>query len=188
MTPAEIGTRIAALPSLPPFRLVSAASLPDPLALLDGFYTADLHTYPEGYQVELPKLQSALQIYPEGFTLLQIQTSQGWLPAGYTAIHPVDPGPPRLPIAPVPYTPQSWLYIFNYSAHPRFHRTPLTRALLQALAVQVARYPNKKLAATVSPDGERIAARLGLRSVTTLSLGGLPWLWWESAESDSGAL
>ena len=188
MNPQNLSDLFYALPILPPYRRLPAHQVDDPMSLLEDFYAADLHTYPQNYQVEYDKLKAALESYPEGFTLLQVQTSQGWLPAGYTALHFIDPGPPRLPLSPTAATEKSWLYIFNYSAHPRFHHSPLTRDLLKSLATQLENLPFPRVAATVSPDGERIARRLGLRPIQTLVWEGHPWLWWESGQSDRGAL
>ena len=57
----------------------------------------------------------------------------------------------------------SFLYVFNYSVVPALRGTAMAARLLKALADDIARTPHRGLAAlTVSPEGERVAARFGM--------------------------
>jgi hypothetical protein len=185
-SPEQTGERLALLKPLNSERICSFDYSDTPLELLlEAIYLADLHSYPTGYQVERPKLEAALRAFPQGFRLYAVQdpADLSWLPAGYSAFHPVASYQLQKPdldlLAPVPLSATTPLYLFNYSVHSSLKRTILSRFLLSRLALDLSSFSkNPRCAATVSEDGERVARRFGLLPAQTLYRQGLPWVWW----------
>lgn len=144
---------------------------------------ADWSQYPEVYRVEEARLREVMEVFPQGVTVYRGRWRGGWWPVGYACWHPFvwregegdegvrvvsageDGG--RLPV-----------YLFNYSVHPAFYRSGVSRRLLQGLAAEVA--GRRLCAATVSEDGARVAARFGMRAIRVYLKRGAPWTWWES--------
>lgn len=123
-------------------------------------------------------LHHAVTAFPSGFRLWMANAGGRVLPIGYSAFHPISPATfavlrdapqtitSRRQIAPEPQAAsgKQYLYLYNISMLPQFHRTEASRALLQAFREDVAATAYRGLAAIiVSPDGKRVIERFGLR-------------------------
>ena len=158
--------------------------LPGEPALLRWIYLADHATYPPHLQAVWPRFQSSFLAFPRGFTLWW----GGGIPVGYTAWHAVDPERLRRldeqpgldeSLPPVPPTPGAAVYVFNYSLVVPLRKSPFSGMILRTLAAQIAVVrPSRLGAGVVSPEGQRVAARFGMRLRGPMKNRG--WSWWSS--------
>ena len=141
---------------------------------------ADFACYPDSQNRETyAHLAQAVRVFPRGFRVWLLPGADGPpMPAGYTGWHPIRPETfallrdhpdqvtDRRQIEPIGEFPAAgrYAYLYNASIVPALHRTPVSRALMRALAADIRDACLNGLAAvTVSMDGQRIADRFGLR-------------------------
>ncbi len=142
-------------------------------------WAVDQALYPDPLdQCDLEKIAWVAHSFPSGFRLWS--TDDG-LPVGYTAWHPVadatfrllrdDPGAlvDRGQIA--PWAPGEAVYLFHYGLAAPLRRSDASRALMGALARDLHDRP-VRAAVCVSEDGERVAARFGMRLRGAVPIGG----------------
>jgi hypothetical protein len=128
---------------------------------------------------DYPHLHQAVTVFPKGFRLWTAHADGRVLPIGYTAFHPISSATfvvlrdaPHTITSRFQITPQhqaasdnQYHYLYNVGILPRFHRTEASRALMQEFRQDVATVPHSGLAAiVVSPDGQRVIERFGLRA------------------------
>lgn len=151
---------------------------PEGRAFVHGLWAADLAAYPRpADRVDWPRLAWVVDLFPTGFTLYTVEAPEGErVPVGYAGWYPVDrdtvrwlvrrPGALRHRGQIVPLRavgPGDALYVFNYSMVAPLHHTGATRVLLTGLAAALDAHPgHPRLALTVSPEGARVATRLGM--------------------------
>ena len=71
----------------------------------------------------------------------------------------------------VPHADGTKLYLFNFSVAAHLKKTALTKSLMTMLAADLAKQKPQGLACiTVSPDGVRIAQRLGMTCRGSLTI------------------
>lgn len=165
-------------------RVEDIRPLPGEPDLLRWLYLADHATYPPPLQAKWPRFRSSFLAFPRGFTLWW----GGGIPVGYTAWHPVAPKAlQRLdvqptadePLAPAALGPAPQVYVFNYSLVAPLRKSPFSGMILRTLAAQLAAVqPSRLGAGVVSPEGERVAARFGMRLRGPMKDPG--WSWWSS--------
>ena len=104
--------------------------------------TADWACYPEpADRVRFSTLQFVMHTYPQGFNTWWMQTTNDWLPVGYTGYYPIAEGmfdvmthkpesiSDRALVAPISSLNQSkYLYLFNYSIIPQLQKTEFSKA------------------------------------------------------------
>jgi len=140
---------------------------------------ADWACYPDpANREDYPHLHHAVTAFPKGFRLWTASAGGRILPIGYSAFHPISPATfavlrdapqtitNRRQITPQPQTAsgKQYLYLYNIGTLPRFHRTEASRALMRAFREDLAATAHHGLTAIiVSPDGQRVIERFGLR-------------------------
>lgn len=140
---------------------------------------ADWACYPDpANREDYPHLHHAVTVFPKGFRLWTASAGGRSFPIGYSAFHPISPATfailrdapqtitSRREITPQPQAAsgEQYLYLYNVGILPRFHRTEASRALIRVFWEDVATVPHRGLTAIiVSPDGQRVIERFGLR-------------------------
>ena len=140
---------------------------------------ADWACYPDpANREDYPHLHHAVTVFPKGFRLWTTSAGGSVVPIGYSAFHPISPATfvvlrdapqtitSRRQITPQPQAAfgEQYLYLYNVGILPRFHRTEASRALMRAFREDLAAAAHRGLAAIiVSPDGQRVIERFGLR-------------------------
>lgn len=140
---------------------------------------ADWACYPDpANREDYPHLHHAVTVFPKGFRLWTASVSGRSFPIGYSAFHPISPASfailrdapqtitSRRQITPQPQATsgEQYLYLYNIGILPRFHRTEASRALVRAFRQDLAATAHRGLTAIiVSPDGQRVIERFGLR-------------------------
>jgi hypothetical protein len=157
-----------------------ATGLRDPAfqRFIVAVWAVDQALYPDPVdQCDAEKIAWVAHSFPSGFRLW---SAPDGLPVGYTAWHPIADATFRLlrdhPEALVdrgqiaPWAPGEAVYLFHYGLAAPLHRTPASRALLGALADDVAGRPHRA-AVCVSEAGQRVAVRFGLRDRGPVPIG-----------------
>lgn len=132
-----------------------------------------------------PHLRQALSAFPLGFRLWMLPYRENAsIPVGYTGWHPIpesvfaalrdSPGQftNRAQITPIRSLgpDRNYVYIFNISIISQLHKTTASKLLIKTLAADLKRQKISGLAViTVSPDGQRIAERFGLRPTGSIT-------------------
>ncbi len=143
-------------------------------------YLADLISYdnpPD--QVSFDRLAYVMHAFPQGFRTWFIELpNKTWLPVGYTAFYPMldtayelfTNSPERLKDRTVvPASTSSYLYLFNFSVHPKLKKSSLSKNLMTRYIDDISQQQAEGLACiTVSEDGVRIAKRLGMAKRGTI--------------------
>jgi hypothetical protein len=144
-------------------------------------YCADLVSYPKVQdQVDFPRLQYLLSVFPQGFTVWQGERTNGeHYPLGYTGWYYTDEQTFSRVEQSEPITnrfflpssePTPYLYLYNYSIHPELTATAFSRTLIQDYVSQIYRQDYAGLfCAAVSPDGIRVAERFGMKQTGTIT-------------------
>lgn len=141
-------------------------------------FLADLVSYPAASdQVDFSRLVFVMNAYPEGFRIWFVRYGDGaWRPAGYTGWYPMldtmyetfTDSPEKLKNRMVVPHVQgrdaaALLYLFNFSVHAGFKKSPLSKALMTKVSEDIAKQKARGMACiTVSDDGIRIAKRFGM--------------------------
>ena len=159
-----------------------ASQQPDDFSSSDQFFqailAADWACYPHlNDQVDAKRLDYILSLFPAGFRLWQsvgddgkpqIVGYTGWYPIAQGIFSVLETAPETLShrgeIMPCRDLQPEYLYLFNYSLIPVWHQTSLSRQMLTMLADDIAAVNPAGIAAiTVSPSGQRVARRFGLK-------------------------
>jgi hypothetical protein len=138
-------------------------------------------------RVGFERLLHVMHVFPSGFRLWwACLPGTGWLPVGYTGVHPVSAatfevlaagGPGLRERAAMPTSALEpgggSLHLFNYSIIAPLRGTPASRRLVRGLAADIEASPWKGLSAfVVSGDGLRVAERFGMRRSGTITVEG----------------
>lgn len=153
-----------------------------------GTFLADLACYPaEVDQVGFERLAYVMHVFPRGFRLWGCEVDgAGWLPVGYSGWYPIAATSFELleqraeslrdrMVVPLPEIESggSFVYVFNFSIVPQLRGTEASKRLVRALAGDIAAAKPRGLAAiTVSPEGQRVVERFGMRRTGTVKVGG----------------
>jgi len=173
---------------------LGALSTPGGRAFVNALWAADGLAYDdEADRVDFVRLAFVVSVFPAGFTLYLAKDPHGEsIPVGYTGFYPITRdnfeylarGPSdfvhRGQAVPMPAAGlHLFLYVFNCSMAPPLRKTAATRRMLRTLADQLRAQPRAGLCAiTVSEAGARVAARLGMARLASLTVAGSPHREW----------
>jgi|GEM_PF-1630091 len=158
---------------------VSRAAAPSLNRFVLATLLADWACYANAADRESPAhLRTVVAAFPQGFRLWMARVQERCVPVGYTGFHPIAKetfslmrdAPERITsrtqIAPERASTgaHNYFYLFNIGIVKQLQGTDASRALVKALAKDLASTPKRGLAAIViSPDGKRVVERFGLR-------------------------
>ncbi|HCR13686.1 hypothetical protein [Solidesulfovibrio sp.] len=154
----------------------------------------------QAHREDYAHLKLAVSVFPKGFRLWLARLEGRCVPVGYTGFHPIaEPTFSLLKHSPESITsreritpePESfdcanYLYLYNISIIKPFRKSHVSRMLLRTLVEDMASVPSRGLAAiAVSPDGERVIERFGLRKSGCISHDGQKEMAYTSEETDT---
>jgi hypothetical protein len=154
----------------------------------------------QAHREDYAHLKLAVSVFPKGFRLWLARLEGRCVPVGYTGFHPITQRTfsllrhcpqrftSRTQIAPAPesFDCANYLYLYNIGIITPFRKSHASRMLLKTLVQDMASVPSRGLAAiAVSPDGERIVERFGLRKSGCISHDGQKEMAYISEETDT---
>jgi hypothetical protein len=123
-------------------------------------------------------LKNMFEVFPQGFRLVMTKSGENYIPAGYTAFYPISQDDysrlknspesitDRKQITPIPASTSenNYIYIHNISIIKQLYKTHASRIMVKKFFTDVASLNARALAAiVVSPDGQRVIEKFGLR-------------------------
>lgn len=140
-------------------------------------------------RVSFDRLAYVMHAFPKGFRVWWVRTPQGsWCPVGYTGWYPMtdaqfelmenhpEKQKTRMIIPERGATlsqSRPLIYLFNYSVVPKLRKTCLTQVLMKTYSKEILdQNPRGLSCMTVSPDGERVANRFGMKCANPNEKGG----------------
>lgn len=167
------------------------------LALL----VADWACYAQpAHREDYAHLKLAVSVFPKGFRLWLARLEGRCVPVGYSGFHPIarrtfsllkhspESITSRERITPEPesFDHANYLYLYNIGIIKPFQKSQVSRRLVTTLVEDMASIAHCALAAVaVSPDGERILERFGLRKSGCISHDGQKEMAYTSEETDT---
>lgn len=167
------------------------------LALL----AADWACYAQpAHREDYAHLKLAASVFPKGFRLWLARLEGRCVPVGYSGFHPIarrtfsllkhspESITSRELIAPEPesYDHANYLYLYNIGIITPFWKSDVSKTLIKTFVQDMASIPSRGLAAiAVSPDGERIVERFGLRKSGCITHDGQKEMAYTSEETET---
>jgi hypothetical protein len=138
-------------------------------------------------RVGFDRLLHVMHVFPAGFRLFWARMPEaGWLPVGYTGVHPISAATFEVLSAGAPGMREraamptaalepggSFLHLFNYSIIEPLRGTASSKRLVRGLSADVEAIAWEGLSAfVVSRDGRRVAERFGMKRSGTITVEG----------------
>ena len=154
----------------------------------------------QAHREDYAHLKLAVSVFPKGFRLWLARLEGRCVPVGYAGFHPIarrtfsllkrspESITSRESIAPEPesFDHANYLYLYNIGIITPFQKSHVSKALIKTFVQDMASVARRGLAAiAVSPDGERVIERFGLRKSGCISHDGQKEMAYVSEETDT---
>ena len=154
----------------------------------------------QAHREDYAHLKLAVSVFPKGFRLWLARLKGRCVPVGYTGFHPIarhtfsllkrspESITSRESIVPEPESSDhaNYLYLYNIGIITPFQKSHVSKALIKTFVQDMASVASCGLAAVaVSPDGERVVKRFGLRKSGCITHDGQKEMAYTSEETET---